>query len=213
MVTLINGCGPVPGQGSDASGPVGTLAAHRAELAAEAERIIAAADARGIDAFATWLQMVADRAVATLGPTAPADSVARWILDDLVDLALGSRLPVVQRLLMVTPPLWAGPPVELERFGTTGFSGAFQSGDGALRHMALTAAGAWVFPPMWVEAAARLWGRDLVPIAGTDSAGDIAANARGRALATWLRQADRATLADGRSVADWTRRAVGAAVP
>ena len=60
---------------------------------------------------------------------------------------------------------------------------------------------------------ARTLRRDRFPVPGTDSAADIVANARGRQLASWLRQSDPATLADGASVAAWTRRAFGPAVP
>ena len=211
-LVLLGACRPVPADPPESADPRSSLAAHRAALAGAAERLVAAEDLTGLEAFAAFLQQVADAAVARLGPEATAAAIARLMLDDLVDLALGPQAPWIQRLLMVSPPLWAGTPVRLERFGTNGFAAVFRAGDGGLRHVALTAAGSWVAPPLWVEAAARLWGRDLVPVPGTDSAADLAANARGRAFARWLRAADRATLSDGSSVAAWTRAAFGPTV-
>lgn len=135
------------------------------------------------------------------------------MLDDLVDVALGPNQPLLQRFLMVSQPRWTGPPVQIERFGTDGFAEPLVRGDGALRHFALSAAGAWVIPELWVEVAARVVGRDLVVRSGTDSAADVAANARGRAFARWLATASGANLRDGVSVAAWTHEAFGQGVP
>lgn len=208
LLALLAGCAPLPFLLAQAEVGDDLWRDPRLGYAAQWRLLRSDRSLSGLERFARQLQIMIDDAYRRSGdPASPFAGLdpRQLFLDDLVDLFVPDEFRDLKEVVMVSDPLLTGEVIVEQSGDLSGFRSELQAGDGRFRHFAMNAAAAYRFPPILVDAAARIVGGDIEdgrPLSA-DTRADLATNTIGRDFAALLRASAPADLADGGTVERW----------